>query len=105
MGLPVLTCVGETYVSRMAGSLLRAAGLPELVTESFADYEAAALPLATEPGLLAGLRQRLVQRRDCLPLFDMPRFAAGLEAAFTHMRDRWSAGLPPAGFAMNDVAL
>jgi protein O-GlcNAc transferase len=97
--------VGETYVSRMAGSLLHAAGLPELITENFADYEAMALRLATEPGLLAGLRQRLTQRRDSLPLFDMPRFAAGLEATFAHMRDRWAAGLPAAGFAIGDVAL
>src|SRR5208282_6526037 len=58
-GLPLITCVGETLVSRIAGSQLAAIGLPELITDSLQDYEALALRLATEPGLLQGLRERL----------------------------------------------
>ena len=45
-GLPVLTCAGETFASRVAGSQLHAIGLPELVTSNLADYEALALALA-----------------------------------------------------------
>ncbi|HET9751409.1 MAG TPA: hypothetical protein VFP52_00545, partial [Myxococcales bacterium] len=80
-GLPVVTCAGETLVSRIAGSQLHAIGLPELVTASFAEYEALALELATRPGLLASLRQRLAANRRTLPLFDMARYARDFEDA------------------------
>ena len=53
-GLPLVTLPGETFVSRVAASLLAAVGLPELITDSLADYEALALKLATTPALLAG---------------------------------------------------
>jgi len=63
MGMPVLTCAGETMASRVAGSQLRAIGLPELVTTSLADYETLALRLAREPSLLARYRARLAANR------------------------------------------
>ena len=47
-GVPVLTCAGDGFASRMAGSLLRAIGLPELVTHSLSDYESLAFQLATD---------------------------------------------------------
>ena len=81
MGLPVLTCSGDTYVSRMAGALLRAAGLPSLVTASLDIYEALAVRLANEPELLAAVKGRLNLARQASPLFDMPRFAADWEIA------------------------
>src|SRR5262249_48430755 len=52
-GVPVLTCSGATFASRVAGSLLRAVGLPELVTGSLDDYETLALRLARDPALLS----------------------------------------------------
>src|SRR5262249_23177425 len=55
-GLPVVTCAGTTFASRVAGSLLTAAGLPELITSSLADYEALALGLARDPARLAAVR-------------------------------------------------
>ena len=55
-GLPVLTCRGTTFAGRVAASLLRAIGLPELITESLPAYEALALQLASDPALLAGIR-------------------------------------------------
>src|SRR5437868_11881357 len=70
-GLPVLTCVGDTYVARMAGSLLYAIGLPELVTTSLAEYEARALQLAGEPVGLIEPRQRPAHNRAPLPPVDM----------------------------------
>jgi len=80
-GLPVLTCVGETLVSRIAGSQLTAIGLPELITTSFAEYEALALRLATEPGLLDSYRERLRANRHTTPLFDMTRYTRDFEDA------------------------
>ena len=104
MGLPVLTCAGDAYVSRMASSLLRAAGIPDLVTTSLADYEALALRLAVEPGLLASVKRRLSLGRQTAPLFDMPRYTAALEGAYHHMRVLAQSGRPPEGFAIADAA-
>jgi protein O-GlcNAc transferase len=98
-GLPVLTCAGTTYVGRMAGALLTAIGLPELITTSLNDYEALALRLATEPGRRAALRQKLVRNRSTMPLFDIAGFTRDLEAAYRQMWETWRAGKPPAAFA------
>ena len=97
-GLPVLTCAGNTFAARVAASLLRAAGLPELVTDSPAAYEALALALAHEPARLAALRVQLAQQRDTCALFDTARFTRHMESAFTTMVQRQRAGLPPVGF-------
>jgi len=67
--------------SRVAGSQIKAAGLPELVTQSLADYESLALELARESLLLAGYRRRLAANRATAPLFDMARFTRDLESA------------------------
>jgi predicted O-linked N-acetylglucosamine transferase (SPINDLY family) len=80
-GLPLITCAGETLVSRIAGSQLHAIGLPELITTSLEDYEALALKLATEPALLQRYRQRLAANRHTMPLFDMAGYARDFEAA------------------------
>jgi protein O-GlcNAc transferase len=95
-GLPVLTCAGEAFAARMAGSLLTAVGLPELVTCSLEEYEALALKLATTPELLADLRSRLARNRDATPLFDTVRFCRHLEAAYRGMWDRQRRGDAPA---------
>jgi predicted O-linked N-acetylglucosamine transferase (SPINDLY family) len=79
MGLPLLTCAGETLASRVAGSQLHAIGLPELVTTHLADYEALALTLARDPARLASYRTRLAQNRRTASLFDMARFARALD--------------------------
>ncbi|MEO8740966.1 MAG: tetratricopeptide repeat protein [Casimicrobiaceae bacterium] len=78
-GLPVLTFAGETFASRVSGSHLRAIGLPELVTDSLEAYEALALTLAREPGLLGSYRERLLANRSSSPLFDVPAYTHALE--------------------------
>jgi predicted O-linked N-acetylglucosamine transferase (SPINDLY family) len=83
-GLPVVTCAGETLVSRIAGSQLHAIGLPELVTASLAEYEALALRLAMQPEELAVLRARLAANRHTHPLFDMARYTQDFEALLLH---------------------
>jgi predicted O-linked N-acetylglucosamine transferase (SPINDLY family)/glycosyltransferase involved in cell wall biosynthesis len=82
MGLPLLTCSGQTFASRMAGSLLKAIGLPELITNTFADYETLAVALAHDRLRLAELRSRLIANRQTYPLFDTPRLVKALEGAF-----------------------
>lgn len=94
-GLPVLTCAGESFAGRMAGSLLRTSGLPELVTSSAADYENLAVSLATDPARLAALKQRLADGRLTSPLFNTAAFAKNLEEAYTQMYIRHQSGLPP----------
>src|SRR5262249_51576155 len=58
-GLPIVTCLGETFAGRVAGSLLKAIGLPELITTSLEEYEALVLNLARDPTLLASIRRKL----------------------------------------------
>jgi protein O-GlcNAc transferase len=99
-GVPVLTCAGETFASRVAGSLLGAIGLSELITHSTADYEALALKLARDPMLLAALRQKLAKNCEALPLFDTDRFTRSIEAAYTTMWQRAERGEPPQSFAV-----
>jgi predicted O-linked N-acetylglucosamine transferase (SPINDLY family) len=94
-GLPVLTRLGESFVARVAGSLLNAIGLPELITRSAKEYEALALELATRPARLAELRARLERNRLTQPLFDTPVYARHLEEAYRRMHERYQADMSP----------
>jgi predicted O-linked N-acetylglucosamine transferase (SPINDLY family) len=94
-GLPVITCVGTTFPGRVAASLLGAIGLPDLVAADLDQYEELAFQLASDPERLASIRRRLGAQRLTTPLFDTPRYARGLEAAFTEIHRRHLAGLPP----------
>ncbi|HUH91967.1 MAG TPA: hypothetical protein VL742_02330, partial [Casimicrobiaceae bacterium] len=80
MGVPVLTCSGQTMASRVAGSQLTAIGLPELITSDLEEYEALAIELATNRERLLSVRTRLAANRQTHPLFDMARFARALDA-------------------------
>lgn len=80
-GLPLLTLSGRTYVSRMAGSLLTSAGLPELVTTTLADYEERAVGLAQDRAALGELRRRLAMEKAEGRLFSTDRFVAEFEGA------------------------
>jgi predicted O-linked N-acetylglucosamine transferase (SPINDLY family) len=78
-GLPLLTCVGHTFAARMAGSLLLAAELPELITYNFQDYEDKAAELAEQPTRVTAIKQHLAQTRLSCALFDSPRFVRDFE--------------------------
>lgn len=80
-GLPLLTCAGQTFSSRMAGSLLRAVDLPQLITFNFADYEERAVQLAGDRAGIAAMKHQLMTNRLTCALFDSPRFVRNLEAA------------------------
>jgi predicted O-linked N-acetylglucosamine transferase (SPINDLY family) len=82
MGLPVLTCVGETFASRVAGSLIKAAGLDELITYTLADYENKALSLSTNPQALNTMKQKLMSEKMTSALFNTASFTRSLEAIY-----------------------
>jgi predicted O-linked N-acetylglucosamine transferase (SPINDLY family) len=102
-GVPVLTCLGTTFAGRVAASLLHAIGLPELVTDSLAQYEARAVELAEDAAALAALKRRLQDRRQTAALFDTGRFCRHLEAAYVSMWERQRQGAPAAGFAVAPI--
>lgn len=95
-GCPVVTRAGETFASRVAGSLLRAAGLAELVTTDLEAYKALAVRLASRPDELARLKERLAAGRDSSALFDTPRFTRQLEQAYERMWQIHASGQQPA---------
>jgi len=103
-GLPVLTCAGRAMAARVAGSLLHAVGLPELVTETLDEYAALARRLATEPDKLRGLRERLAANRETAPLFDTDRFRRHIERAYAEMWEISRAGAPPRPFRVPPAA-
>ena len=78
-GLPLLTCAGRTFSSRMAGSLLMAVGLPELITYNLQDYEDKAVALAGQPDHIAAMKRQLTENRLTCSLFDSPQFVRDFE--------------------------
>ena len=101
-GLPVLTCMGESFASRVAASLLNAIELPELITTTQAQYEATAIELATNPTKLKAIKMKLERNRLTTPLFDTKRFTKHIEAAYTQMYERYRADLPPVHIYIED---
>jgi predicted O-linked N-acetylglucosamine transferase (SPINDLY family) len=100
VGLPVLTCAGETFAARVAASLLTSVGLPQLVTESRAEYERLAIGLAANPERIGQIRQVLAAARSGAALFDTPRFTRSLEALYRRMYERHRLGLLPEHLAV-----
>lgn len=99
-GVPVLTCLGAAFAGRVAASLLKAAGQPELIATSLEQYEAMALALARDPQRLASLKEELARNRGTCPLFDTRRFARHIEAAYVTMWERSQRGEKPTAFAV-----
>jgi predicted O-linked N-acetylglucosamine transferase (SPINDLY family) len=85
MGVPVVTLAGETHVSRVGASLLRAAGLPELIATSAEDFVRIAAELANDRERRAELRRELRSRLSASPLMDATAFTRHLEEAYRTM--------------------
>ena len=97
-GLPVLTCRGTGFAGRVGASLAHALGVPELIAESLADYEALALKLASDEQALVALKAKIARNRLIPPLFNTVGFTRNLETAYEAMVQRQRQGLPPTGF-------
>jgi predicted O-linked N-acetylglucosamine transferase (SPINDLY family) len=102
-GVPVVTRAGESYVARVAASLLTAAGLPEMITTSQDAFEALAIGLAKDPPRLSALRARLAQAATSSRLFDTRSFTHTLEEAYTRIHARARAGMPPADLVIGET--
>jgi predicted O-linked N-acetylglucosamine transferase (SPINDLY family) len=98
-GVPVVTCPGETFASRVAGSLLHASGLAELITADFDGYFDLGLDLAANPRRLAALRAKLARNRETCALFDVAGYTADLEHVYEIMWRRYRTGLPVSAIA------
>jgi len=94
-GLPVLTCVGISFASRMAASLLANVGLPELITHTYEEYESLAIQLAFDPKRLAQIKTKLADNKITQPLFDTSLFAKDIELAYRAVFDRYYSRLKP----------
>jgi protein O-GlcNAc transferase len=103
-GLPIVTCSGKTFASRMAGSVLTAAGMPELITQSPADYEFLASKIASDPALMTSLKAKLASGQASCALFNTQLFTRRIEEAYAIIFDRHQAGLPPADVDMRQGA-
>ncbi len=100
-GVPVLTCLGEFFPSRVAASMLLASGMPELVAESLQDYEVKALEIYKKPAMLAGMREKIQLSRSSSALFDTERYVEQLEALYFKMYENWMSNNPPKDIVMD----
>ncbi len=94
-GCPLVTLSGRSFASRVCGSLLRAAALPELVTSSPDEYRATVIQLARDPAARETLRSRLATARASSPLFETEGFTRSLERAYLAIHERARQALPP----------
>jgi predicted O-linked N-acetylglucosamine transferase (SPINDLY family) len=99
-GLPLITCRGKAFAGRVAASLLRAVGLPELITDSLDEYESLALALANDRKLLQSYRDRLTHDPAQLHLFDTARTTRQIETAYEAMMARWNKDELPESFSV-----
>jgi len=104
VGLPVVTCCGQSFAGRVATSLLQAIGMPDLVTHDLETYERLALRIASDPFILQDLRDRLRRNRLSSPLFDTDRYRRHIEAAYLRMWERWQRGEAPTSFSVEPQA-
>jgi predicted O-linked N-acetylglucosamine transferase (SPINDLY family) len=102
-GIPMVSLMGRSFAGRVGASVLNAAGLPELIANDPADYEALALKLARDATVHAAMKAKLARQRDTSALFDTARFTRHLEAAFLTMWERQQRGEAPASFAVDET--
>jgi predicted O-linked N-acetylglucosamine transferase (SPINDLY family) len=106
MGIPILTLSGRSFASRVCGSLARAAGIPELVTNSAEEYVERAVALGNDSVARAALRKRLIQNHDSATLFDLPLLVHKLEDLYQQMWDDYENDrLPQPDLSNLDVYL
>ena len=85
MRLPLLTCMGETFASRVAASILQRINMPELITNSLPEYEQKALDIAQNHEKLIQLKQKLNAQIEQSALFNPTQFARDLEQQYQYI--------------------
>jgi len=95
MGLPVLTCKGNSYPGRMASSILNAINLPELITNSPEEYELLAIELATNSEKFNMIKDKLASNLSTAPLYNTQLFTKNIELAYLTMYERYQQELEP----------
>jgi len=85
-GLPILTCTGDIFVSRMGASLCKSVGLESLICHTPLEYQAKAIELGQNPSVLKELKQALLAQKNNLPLFQTKQWITSLEA---HLKAVW----------------
>ncbi len=104
-GVPVISCAGDTFPSRVAGSLLHAVGLPELIVSDEDEYFSLALAFATDPALLDACKAKLHRNRMTTPLFDVADYTVALESLYQTMWERCRTGAAHAAIEACDPGL
>jgi predicted O-linked N-acetylglucosamine transferase (SPINDLY family) len=87
-GVPMLTCRGTTFAGRVGASLLKASGLPELVTASLEEYGQRLLELVSNPARLRDYRAQLERTRETNQLFDTAGFTRDWEALLLQIHEQ-----------------
>jgi len=102
MGLPVLTCQGNSFASRVASSVINAVDLPELITDTQEGYESVAIELATNPEKYKSIKDKLKDNLSTATLYDTAKFTENLESAYRVMYERHHDGLKPDHIYINN---
>ena len=100
MGVPILTCKGESFPSRIAASLLKAVNLPELITTTLEQYESLAIDLAKNPKKLKIIKDKLINNLPTAPLFNTLLFTQNLESAYKIIYENYQNR-----FNLNDIKI
>ena len=95
IGIPVITCIGKSFTSRVAASLLNAVNLPELITTSLENYESLAIKLATNPEEFKSLKDKLINNLPTSTLFNTQLFTKYLESTYIEMYEKYLKGNDP----------
>jgi len=91
-GLPVVTKLGKGFAARVAGSLLNAIDLQELITKNEQDYEKLILELALKPEKLNKIKNKLHKNRLSSPLFDTEKYTKDLENGYQKVYQNYVDG-------------
>lgn len=102
-GLPVLTCMGSTFASRVASSLLDAVGLPDLIAHSVDEYESLAIELASNAELLKNIRTRLMRNILDAPQCNTKQYTIHIETAYKKMHEIYMGGLVPKAIVVDHI--
>ena len=102
MGLPLLTCIGKSFVSRVAASLLEAIKLPELIVTNHEEYEALAIYLGKNNQELKIIKNKLKKNLETEALFKTPLYARHIEDSYIQMYKNYQKGLLPSDIVIND---